>query len=49
MANMKILVKGYLYTFLTLAPGLGSPLVFIASHRQHHKHTDTEKDPDPNI
>jgi stearoyl-CoA desaturase (delta-9 desaturase) len=38
-------VKGYLYTFLTLATGLGSPISFAASHRQHHRHTDTERDP----
>ena len=37
--------KSYLYTFLTLCTGLGSPISFSASHRQHHKFTDTEKDP----
>jgi stearoyl-CoA desaturase (Delta-9 desaturase) len=38
-------LKSYFYTILTLCTSLGSPLSFSASHRQHHKHTDTEKDP----
>ena len=38
-------IKSYFYTFLTLCTGLGSPISFSASHRQHHKFTDTEKDP----
>ena len=38
-------IKSYFYTFLTLCTGLGSPISFSASHRQHHKHVDTEKDP----
>tara|TARA_B110000444_G_scaffold95849_1_gene90759 strand:+ start:11960 stop:12610 length:651 start_codon:yes stop_codon:yes gene_type:complete len=37
--------KSYLYTLLTLCTALGSPLSFSASHRQHHRYTDTEKDP----
>ena len=37
--------KSYFYTLLTLCTGLGSPISFSASHRQHHKFVDTEKDP----
>jgi len=37
--------KGYLYTIPTLFSGLGSPISFSASHRQHHKYVDTDKDP----
>jgi stearoyl-CoA desaturase (delta-9 desaturase) len=38
-------LKSYFYTFLSLTSGLGSPISFSASHRQHHKFVDTEKDP----
>ena len=38
-------LKSYFYTLLTLCTALGSPLSFSASHRQHHKYTDTDKDP----
>ena len=38
-------LKSYFYTFLSLTSGLGSPISFSASHRQHHKYSDTEKDP----
>tara|TARA_X000000950_G_C13779420_1_gene604446 strand:- start:39 stop:680 length:642 start_codon:yes stop_codon:yes gene_type:complete len=38
-------IKSYLYTFLALTTGLGSPISFAASHRQHHKYTDTKRDP----
>ena len=44
-ATYKDSLKSYFYTFLCLTSGLGSPLSFSASHRQHHKYTDTEKDP----
>ena len=37
--------KNYFYTFLALTDELGSPISFSASHRQHHKFVDTEKDP----
>lgn len=38
-------IKSYFYTFLTICTGLGSPISFSANHRQHHKYSDTEKDP----
>ena len=38
-------IKSYFYTFLTLCTALASPLSFSASHRQHHKYSDTELDP----
>jgi stearoyl-CoA desaturase (delta-9 desaturase) len=38
-------IKSYFYTLLTLCTALGSPISFSASHRQHHKFVDTEKDP----
>ena len=38
-------LKNYFYTFLALTTGLGSPISFSASHRQHHKYVDTAKDP----
>jgi len=38
-------LKSYFYTFLSLTSGLGSPISFSASHRQHHKYSDTKKDP----
>ena len=38
-------LKSYFYTFLSLTSGLGSPISFSASHRQHHRFVDTEKDP----
>ena len=38
-------LKSYFYTLLSLTSGLGSPISFSASHRQHHKFVDTEKDP----
>lgn len=38
-------IKNYFYTFLALTTGLGSPISFSASHRQHHRFVDTEKDP----
>ena len=38
-------LKSYFYTFLTLCTGLGSPISFSASHRQHHQFVDTEQDP----
>ena len=34
-------LKSYFYTFLSLTSGLGSPISFSASHRQHHKYSDT--------
>jgi stearoyl-CoA desaturase (delta-9 desaturase) len=37
--------QSYFYTFLTLCTALGSPISFSASHRQHHKFVDTDKDP----
>lgn len=38
-------IKSYLYTIGALVTGVGSPLMFAATHRQHHKFHDTEKDP----
>ena len=38
-------IKSYLYTFGALITGVGSPLTFAATHRQHHAYHDTEKDP----
>tara|TARA_B100000085_G_scaffold55804_1_gene48867 strand:+ start:4289 stop:4924 length:636 start_codon:yes stop_codon:yes gene_type:complete len=38
-------IKSYLYTFGALVTGVGSPLTFAATHRQHHAYHDTEKDP----
>ena len=38
-------LKNKFFALLTLVTGLGSPLSFVASHRQHHKYSDTEKDP----
>ena len=38
-------LKSYFYTFLALTSGLGSPISFSASHRQHHRFVDTVKDP----
>lgn len=38
-------IKSYFYTFLSLTSGLGSPISFSASHRQHHRFVDTIKDP----
>lgn len=38
-------LKSYFYTFLTLFSGLGSPLSYAVTHRQHHKYVDTEEDP----
>jgi fatty-acid desaturase len=35
----------YFLTFVVMFTGLGSVLSFVASHRQHHKYADTEKDP----
>jgi fatty-acid desaturase len=38
-------LKSYFYTLLVIFTGLGSPISFVASHRQHHKYADTENDP----
>ncbi len=38
-------IKSYLYTLGALVTGLGSPLNFAATHRQHHAFHDTDKDP----
>lgn len=38
-------MKSYIYTLGALVTGVGSPLTFAATHRQHHKFHDTEKDP----
>lgn len=38
-------IMNYILTFVVLFTSISSILSFVASHRQHHKFCDTEKDP----
>lgn len=35
----------YLFAFIGIYTTVGSPLAWVALHREHHKHAETEKDP----
>jgi len=35
----------WLFTYFAVMGGQGSPMIWTAVHKMHHKHTDTEQDP----
>lgn len=38
-------MKKFFITVCTVGSGFSSPIAWVAIHREHHRHSDTEKDP----